>query len=170
MKRLKEKKNYLIGVISDTHGTLSSTVMKLFKNVDLIIHAGDIDSADVLEKLKSIAPTVAVRGNMDCGPWTVNLKQTETIRIGEVVLFVCHNLDGRRMIPSSTDVNAAICGHTHRGSIENKEGILFLNPGSASQRRHGNPLSVALLHIRGKDLHAQIFNLEESLEIHTDQD
>jgi len=159
MKRLQGKNNYLIGVLSDTHGKLPSPVMELFKNVDLIIHAGDIDSADVLERLKSIAPTVAVRGNMDSGKWTGSLKETETIRIGEVVVFVRHNPHGTGMIPASADVNVVIYGHTHQSSIESQEGILFLNPGSAGQRRHGNPLSVALLYIRGKDLQAEILKL-----------
>jgi putative phosphoesterase len=159
MKRLQGKENYRIGVISDTHGKLLSPVMKLFENVDLIIHAGDIDAADVLERLKSIAPTVAVRGNMDFGQWTGSLKETETIRIGEVVLFVRHNLHGPAMIPASAEVDAVIFGHTHRSSVEIQEGVLFLNPGSAGQRRYGNPLSVALLHIRGKNLQAEIFKL-----------
>ena len=161
MKKLQDKKNYRIGVISDTHGKLSPVVMKLFKNVDLIIHAGDIDSADVLEKLKSIAPTVAVRGNMDSGQWARKLKQTETIRIGEVVLFVRHILERAATIPASADLDAVIYGHTHRSSVESQAGILFLNPGSASQKRYGNPLSAAMLHIRGKDMQAEIFNLEE---------
>ncbi len=161
MKRRQGKKNYLIGVISDTHGKLPSPVMKLFKKVDLIIHAGDIDSADALDRLKSIAPTVAVRGNMDFGQWAGSLKETETIRIGEVVLFVRHILDGTGMIPASADVDAVIYGHTHRSSVERQEGILFLNPGSAGQRRYSNPLSIALLHIRGKDLQAEIFKIEE---------
>ena len=159
MKRLQGKKNYRIGVISDTHGKLPSPVIKLFNKVDLIVHAGDIDSADVLERLKSIAPTVAVRGNMDSGKWAGSLKETEMIRIGEVVLFVRHNLHGTAMIPASADVDAVIYGHTHRSSVESQEGVLFLNPGSAGQRRHGNPLSVALLHIRGKNLQAEIFKL-----------
>lgn len=159
MKRLQGKNNYLIGVISDTHGKLPPPVMKLFKKVDLIIHAGDIDSADVLERLKSIAPTVAVRGNMDSGQWTGSMKETETIRIGEAVVFVCHNLHGSDMIPASADLNAVIYGHTHRPSIESREGVLFLNPGSAGQRRYGNPLSVALLHLSGKNLQAEIVTL-----------
>jgi len=170
MKKLQGKQNYRIGVISDTHGKLPSPVIKLFNKVDLIVHAGDIDSADVLERLKSIAPTVAVRGNMDSGKWAGILKETETIRIGEVVLFVRHVLDGIDTIPASADADAVIYGHTHRSSIKSREGVLFLNPGSAGQRRYGNPLSVALLHIRGKNLRAQIFNLEEQLEIHTNHD
>jgi len=161
MKRLQGKKNYLIGIISDTHGRLPSPVIKLFKNVDLIIHAGDIDSGDILGKLKAIAPTVAVRGNMDSGQWSGGLKESETIRVGGVVLFVLHDLHGAAMIPASANVGAVIYGHTHRSSVESREGILFLNPGSAGQRRHGNPLSVALLHIRGKYLQAEIFKIEE---------
>lgn len=159
MKQLQDKNNVLIGVISDTHGKLPPPVMKLFKKVDLIIHAGDIDSADVLERLKSIAPTVAVRGNMDSGQWAGSMKETETIRIGGAVIFVCHNLHGSDMIPTSADLNAVIYGHTHRPSIESREGVLFLNPGSAGQRRYDNPLSVALLYIDGKNLQAEIVTL-----------
>jgi len=157
-KRVKDKGPYNIGVISDTHGRLLSSVYTVFQNVDLIIHAGDIDSKEVLERLQSIAPVVAVRGNMDYGSWAESLPESETIEIGELVVYIRHILG---MIPASAAVHAVIYGHTHQPSIERQNGTLFLNPGSAGQRRYEHPLSVARLQIHGKELHAEIIELKE---------
>ena len=93
MKPLKEKSSYLIGVISDTHGKLSISAQNAFQKTDLIIHAGDIDSKDVLEKLESIAPTIAVRGNMDFKPGVNSLNKTETIQVGDANIHIRHILD-----------------------------------------------------------------------------
>ncbi len=157
--KLKGKEHYKIGVISDTHGKLLSSVFKAFDKVDLIVHAGDIGSKEVAERLRSIAPLVAVRGNMDFESWAEPLKEAETIEVGEVLLYVCHILDNAEAIPASADIQAVIYGHTHQSSSKRQNNILFLNPGSAGQKRYSNPLSVALLHIQGKDLQAEIIEL-----------
>jgi putative phosphoesterase len=160
-KKFTGKDFYTIGVISDTHGRLLSSVYTVFENTDLIIHAGDIDTKEVFEQLQIIAPVVAVRGNMDSGSWAEPLQESETVEIGELVIYISHILGGTGAIPALAKVHAVIYGHTHRPSIEKQDGILFLNPGSAGQRRYSNPLSVGLLHIRGKKLHAEIIELKE---------
>lgn len=157
-RKITGKDSYDIGVISDTHGRLLPSVYRVFDNIDLIIHAGDIDTKEVLEKLQSIAPVVAVRGNMDFNFGKESLRETETIEIGETVIHVSHMVGS---VPASARVHVVIYGHTHRPLIEKQNGVLFLNPGSAGQRRHDNPLSVAILHIRGNEQHAEIIELEE---------
>jgi len=152
MKPLKEKSSYLIGVISDTHDKLSISAQNAFQKTDLIIHAGDIDSKDVLDKLESIAPTIAVRGNMDFKPGVNSLNKTETIQVGDVTIHIRHILEKTDAIPASTNIDAVIYGHTHSPAAEWVGNTLFLNPGSAGQRRYGNPLTVALLKVRKKNL------------------
>jgi putative phosphoesterase len=98
---------------------------------------------------------------MDFGKWAGNLGEAEKIRIGEAILYVCHIRNKSNVAQALEDADAIIYGHTHRPSVEKHYGILFLNPGSAGQRRHGNPLSVAMLYIRGKDLRAEIVELGE---------
>lgn len=148
---------HLIGVISDTHGRLPHAAIEALSGTDMIIHAGDIDSPDILEKLTMVSPTRAVKGNMDFGAWTQNLKEAQTITIGEISIYVRHIL--QQSVPLSADVQVVIYGHTHRPSIETHDGVLYLNPGSAGQRRHGHPLSVARLSIEGRVIHPEIFPL-----------
>jgi len=149
---IDKKKHYRIGVISDTHGKLPVSLNKAFQKTDLILHAGDIGSSGILERLNSIAPTVAVRGNMDFAPDAHDLNKTETIQVGDIVIHLRHILDNTHAVPSSANIDVVIFGHTHRREAKRLGGTLFLNPGSAGQRRHGNPLSVALLKVEGKDI------------------
>lgn len=155
--RLTGKNSYCIGVISDTHGLLLPDVSRVFRKVDLIVHAGDIDNQKTLEELRAVAPLVAVRGNMDFGKWAGALHESETIEVDGLVIHVSHIVGN---IPASATVHVVIYGHTHRSRIETQNGILFLNPGSAGQRRHGDPLSVAILTIRNRVASAEIIQLE----------
>ena len=149
---MTDKKNrYRIGVISDTHGKLPASLDDAFQKTDMILHAGDIGSNDILARLNSIAPTVAVRGNMDFAPDAHSLNKTETIQVGDIVIHLRHILENTHAIPSSANIDVVIFGHTHRREAKRLGTTLFLNPGSAGQRRHGNPLSVALLMVEGKD-------------------
>ena len=150
-----EKKKYIAGVISDTHGMLRSEIYKTFRGVDLIIHAGDVGSGEVLGELKKIAPVVAVQGNMD-GRWAADLQPAEVAQIGDVQFYVLHDLWLLDLDPKAAGFHAVISGHTHRPNIEHKDGILYLNPGSAGPRRFDYPISVALLEIQGTRLHPQI--------------
>ena len=161
VKKLDPKNNYAIGVISDTHGRLPSGVPKAFQKVDLIIHAGDIGEQTVLDKLSKIAPIVAVRGNMDFGKWTHQLPETEIIEIGQIVLYVLHIASRLDAKPSTTDFKAVISGHTHRPDVYEKNGIMFINPGSASYPKFGHPASAALIQIKKDDLHVEIIRLKD---------
>ena len=123
VQKLESRDNYMIGVISDTHGRIPCDVPKTFKNVDLIIHAGDIGDETVLDKLSKIAPVMAVRGNMDYGKWTQQLPDTETIEIGQIVLFVVHIARRLDADPDNAGFKAVISGHTHRPEVYEKNGI-----------------------------------------------
>ena len=159
--KFEAKENFLIGVISDTHGHLPSGVPEVFKNIDLIIHAGDIGDENVLDELSRIAPIVAVRGNMDFGKWTKKLPDEETIEIGPIVLYVRHNSGKLEVDPNRAGFKAVISGHTHRPEIYEKNGIRFLNPGSASYPKFGNPASAGLIRIRGDALSIKIVRLKD---------
>ena len=156
----QHKDNFFIGVISDTHGFLPRKALNTFEGTDLIIHAGDIGKPEILEVLRSIAPVVAVRGNMDYGEWTHGLRQTEVVELGEVLVYVLHDLYRLDVEPSAAGFSAVISGHSHRPSVENVGGVLFLNPGSAGQPGYRRPASVALLHVRGSSLDTQVVDLE----------
>lgn len=136
-----------LGVISDTHGLLRSEAKNLLRGCDLIIHAGDIDHPGILQELEQIAPTTAVRGNMDFGPWTRSLKVVERIEVDKWSILVVHNIQDLPQ-PSGTDL--VIFGHSHRFHEEVKDGILFLNPGSAGPRRFNLPISMALVNLDDK--------------------
>jgi putative phosphoesterase len=163
LAKLQDKDNFLVGVISDTHGVLPPAAVKAFEGTDLIIHAGDIGKADILKALRSIAPVVAVRGNMDYGEWAYELRETEVVEVGKVLLYVLHDVYGLDTEPSVAGFSAVISGHSHRPSVEHVDGVLFLNPGSAGQPGFRGPASVALLHVRGISLDAQFVELKGGL-------
>jgi putative phosphoesterase len=160
-KKVKSKDNYLIGVLSDTHGYLPAGLPKIFKKVDLIIHAGDIGDKKVLEELSQIAPIVAVRGNMDYGNWAKKLPHSEIIEIGPIVVYVRHIANRLDIASGTSDFKVIITGHTHRPDVSEKRGITFLNPGSASFPKFGHPTSVALLTLHGDALSVRIIELKD---------
>ena len=160
-KKIKFKNNYLIGVISDTHGHLPAGVQKVFEKVDLIIHAGDIGDEKVLKELSQIAPLVAVSGNMDFGKWANKLPKSESIEIGPIVVYVLHIASGLDVVPGNSDFKVIITGHTHRPDVYERNGITFLNPGSASYPKFGHPASVALLELRGDVLRTRLIELTD---------
>jgi putative phosphoesterase len=159
--KLEAKENFLIGVISDTHGHVPFGVQKAFKDADLIIHAGDIGDEKVLGQLSQIAPIIAVRGNMDYGKWAKRLPDEETIEIGSIVLYVHHNPGRLDIDPNLAGLKAVITGHTHRPEAYEKNGINFLNPGSASYPKFGSPASAGLIQIRGDALNIKLVRLKD---------
>ncbi len=145
---------FKIGVISDTHGTLPTKVVEIFKETDFIIHAGDIDKEDVLKKLRRISPVTAVKGNMDFGEWTHALNATETVEAGEISIYVLHNLARLDLAPEGI-FNIVVYGHTHVASAKTQNNVLFLNPGSAAYPSDNTSASVALIYINGSDIDVQ---------------
>src|SRR5688572_4229398 len=135
----------IIGVISDTHGLLRTEVKKLFSGVNLILHAGDIGAPEVLEELKQWAPVTAVRGNNDKGKWAERIPETEVVQVGSAYLYMLHDVKELDLNPTAADFQVVISGHSHKPSIDRRDGVLYLNPGSAGPRRFTLPVSVARL-------------------------
>jgi len=148
-----------VGVISDTHGLLRPEAIAALRGSDLIVHAGDVGAPDVLERLRAIAPTVAVRGNVDTGAWARGLPMTEVVEAGAVYLYVLHDLSAIDIDPRSAGFTAVIAGHTHRPSADVRDGVLYLNPGAAGPRRFSLPVAVARLEVNGSRLSHEIMEL-----------
>ncbi|MDA9463282.1 metallophosphoesterase family protein [Bradyrhizobium sp. CCBAU 53415] len=136
-----------IGVISDTHGLLRPEAEQCLAGVAHIIHAGDIGAEHVLDGLRRIAPVSAVRGNVDTGDWARNYRDTETVRLGRLDLYILHDLNELGSKPAPNGVAAVICGHSHRASVKSIDGVLYLNPGSAGPRRFRLPITLATLDV-----------------------
>src|SRR5262245_36254236 len=149
----------LVGVISDTHGLVRPEVRAAFTGVDLILHGGDVGSPDVLDALRSFAPVVAVRGNNDSGPWADAIHETEIVQLDEVRIFMLHDLKEMDVKEQSRRFQAVVSGHSHRPSIERRDGVLFVNPGSAGPRRFKLPVTVARLTIQGSGVNGEIVEL-----------
>ncbi len=152
-------RNSTIGVISDTHGLLRPEVFAVFKGVDLIIHAGDIGGIEVLQALGALAPVKAVRGNNDCATWADSFPPDLVIECGPYLLYVLHELAHLGLDPRAAGFSAVIYGHSHRPLAETKNGVLYLNPGSAGPRRFSLPIALAKLHLSSEGLVPEIIEL-----------
>ncbi len=150
----------ILGIISDTHGTLNGEVLEIFKGAAHIIHAGDIGAPDIISTLAQVAPVTAVRGNTDNSAWSQSIPCKEMIALGGHTFYVLHDLQQLDLEPQAAGIGAVISGHTHQPELKQQDGVLYMNPGSASQRRHGGALSVGRIRIAGKGLHAEIIHLQ----------
>ncbi len=155
----RPKVERLVGVISDTHGLVRPEAVDALRGVEMILHAGDVGNAEVLEVLGGIAPVVAVRGNNDKGEWAEGLPPWEVVEIGAVSVYMLHDLKEIDISPSGGGFRAVVSGHSHRPSVEERRGVLYVNPGSAGPRRFSLPISVALLRVTGESVNAQVIEL-----------
>jgi uncharacterized protein len=149
-----------VGVISDTHGLLRPEAVAALQGSAIIIHAGDVGRPEVLDELRRIAPTHAVRGNVDFDAWAENLPATETVEFGQQHLYMLHIIAELDVDPAAAGFAAVIYGHSHKPSIEWRDGVLYLNPGSAGPRRFKLPVTVARLHVTGRSLRPEIIQLD----------
>jgi putative phosphoesterase len=149
-----------IGVISDTHGLVRPEALRALRGCDRIVHAGDVGGPEVLDALEAIAPVTAVRGNVDRGAWADALPATEVVEAGPQLLYVLHAVQELEIDPAAGGFAAVISGHSHRPGAEVREGVLYLNPGSAGPRRFTLPVAVARLHVRGARLEPEIVELD----------
>ena len=138
-----------IGVVSDTHGLLRPEVIARLAGCDRIIHAGDVGKAEVLTALRGIAPTLAVRGNVDRGDWAEQLPLEETVIWDGVAIHVLHDLNTLTINPEAAGMRLVISGHSHRESLQELRGVTYLNPGSVGPRRFRLPVTMAWLHLAG---------------------
>ena len=154
-----------IGVISDTHGMLRTTAENALKHVDAIIHAGDVGSFEVLKVLKKFAPVYAVRGNMDGGKLGDSLPSAEVVDLDVVLFYVIHDIALLDLDPVAAGMSVVIYGHSHKPQVHAKDGVIYLNPGSAGPRRFKLPITMAeiLVDKTGEKarLHTRFIDLEE---------
>jgi hypothetical protein len=148
-----------IGVISDTHGLLRPQAVRALRGSDLIIHAGDIGAPEVIDRLRDIARTVAVRGNNDTGGWAADIPETETVKVSGARFYVLHEIARLSVDPVAVGLAGVLSGHSHRPSVEWRDGVLYLNPGSAGPRRFKLPVSIARVSVRGRGVRAEIVEL-----------
>ena len=149
-----------IGVISDTHGLVRPEAIGALKGSELILHAGDIGKPEVLTSLASIAPVIAIRGNNDRGAWAKKLPDILKLRVNGLGVYIIHNVNELEVDPGAEGFRAVISGHSHKPSITNLDGVMFLNPGSAGPRRFKLPVVMARLAIQKRKLHAAILELK----------
>jgi uncharacterized protein len=148
-----------VGVISDTHGLLRPEAVAALRGVDRILHAGDVGTAEVLAALKAIAPTTAVRGNVDHGAWATALPLTDVVRLGGVDVYMLHDLGALDLDPVAAGFAAVISGHSHQPKAEWRRGVLFLNPGSAGPRRFTLPVTLSILRVTGSTVEHERIDL-----------
>jgi putative phosphoesterase len=148
-----------IGLISDTHGLLRPEAVEALKGSDFIIHAGDIGDPRVLAGLSRLAPVTAIRGNVDRGPWAESLPATEVLQVGAAFIYVVHNIDDLDLDPAAAGFQAVVSGHSHQPGWREKNGVLFMNPGSAGPRRFKLPIAVGRLQITDGGMTAEVIEL-----------
>lgn len=148
-----------VGLISDTHGLLRLEALAFLRGSDCIVHAGDIGDAAVLEELRPLAPLTAVRGNNDKGPWAKSIAETDVLEVGEVSIYVLHDLAELDLDPVAAGFRVVVSGHSHHPSVEDRDGVLYVNPGSSGPRRFRLPIAAAELQVAGSSVKARIVEL-----------
>lgn len=146
-------------MISDTHGLLRTEAMEALRGSELILHAGDLGSAEVLRELKRIAPVVAVRGNVDVAAWAKCLPAVEVAEFAEKNFYLLHRIADLDLKPKAAGFSAIIFGHSHQPGIEWRDGVLFFNPGSAGPRRFSLPVTLGKIEIIDGELRPEIIHL-----------
>lgn len=150
----------LIGVISDTHGLLRPQALAALQGSGLILHAGDIGSAEVLEALARIAPLAAIRGNNDTESWALATPETREVEAGGKRFYLLHDLKTLDIDPVAAGIDVVIAGHSHKPLAETRDGVLYLNPGSAGPRRWRLPITLSRLRIVAGQIEHELVQLD----------
>ena len=150
-----------VGLISDTHGLLRPEATAFLRGSDFIVHGGDICDPRILEELAALAPVTAVRGNNDTGAWAESLRETEMLQIGEVCICAIHDLAQLHIGPAGAGVRVVVSGHSHKPLVEERDGVLYVNPGSSGPRRFKLPIALGELLIDGESVTARVVVLGE---------
>jgi hypothetical protein len=150
-----------VGLISDTHGLLREEALQALRGSDLIIHAGDVGDTNILEALRKIAPVVAVRGNVDTAEWAKSLPETAVVEAGEANIYVLHDANALDLDPKAAGFQIVVSGHSHKPGQTERNGVMFLNPGSAGPRRFHLPITVARLDLAVRPWRVEFLDLEK---------
>ena len=139
----------LIGAISDTHGLLRPEALAALANakVEHILHAGDVGDPAILDTLRRIAPVTAIRGNIDLSGPCATLPATDAVELGGKLFYLIHFIHDLDINPVAAGVSVVLSGHSHKPSVESRDGVLYLNPGSAGPRRFSLPVTLGFLTI-----------------------
>jgi putative phosphoesterase len=156
---MKSRTELRVGLLSDTHGHLRPETRAFLMGCDYIVHGGDVGRAEILDELAAIAPLIAVRGNNDTQDWAERLPRTELIRIGNMFVYVIHNLAELDIDPVALGVRVIVSGHSHRPKVEDRGGILYVNPGSCGPRRFKLPITAGEMLVSGSAVKARIVDL-----------
>lgn len=148
-----------IGLISDTHGLLRPEALAYLQGSDYIVHGGDIGSQDILDQLTKIAPVTAVRGNNDRDGWALQVPETDFLQVGDLFIYALHDLALLDIDPAAAGVRVVVTGHSHRPLVEERAGVLYVNPGSSGPRRFTLPISAGELIVDGAQVQARIAHL-----------
>lgn len=135
----------MIGVISDTHGLLRPEAVAAMRGVEHILHAGDVGDIAVLERLREIAPVTAIRGNVDVSGPCAELPATDVVELGGKLFYLVHSVDGLDINPVAAGVAMVVSGHSHKASVQVRDGVVYFNPGSAGPRRFSLPVTVGFV-------------------------
>jgi len=148
-----------IGLISDTHGLVRPEALKALAGVELIVHAGDIGKPEVLDCLQAIAPLAAIKGNNDTAPWARRIPEILDLHVEDRTLRVIHNVRDSEPNLRAAGIDVVISGHSHKPSVQTRDNVLFVNPGSAGPRRFKLPVTVGLLDLGLAEVKAEIIRL-----------
>jgi putative phosphoesterase len=135
----------LIGVISDTHGLMRPEALAALHGVEHILHAGDVGDIAVLDRLREIAPVTAIRGNVDVSGPCAQLPATDVAELGDKLFYLVHSVHDLDINPVSAGVAMVVSGHSHKASVQVRDGVVFFNPGSAGPRRFSLPVTVGFV-------------------------
>ena len=149
----------VLGLISDTHGLLRDSVKVALRGVGLIVHAGDIGPRSILEQLQSIAPVVAVCGNVDAG--LADLSPTETISVNDHLIYILHNVETLDLVPEKVGILMVVSGHSHKARIDQKNGVYYINPGSVGPRRFHLPITYATVEFGSNQPIVKVIELDQ---------
>ena len=151
-----------IGLISDSHGLLRPEAVEALRGSELIVHAGDVGKPEILEALRKIAPVVAVRGNVDTAHWAQALPETAVAEAGAVLIYVLHDVKALDLNPTVAGFHIVVSGHSHKPGKTEREGVLYINPGSAGPRRFQLPITVAILRLERTPWQVEFVDLEKA--------
>jgi putative phosphoesterase len=135
----------LIGVISDTHGLLRPEAVAALRGVEHILHAGDVGDVAILDGLREIAPVTAIRGNVDVSGACAELPATNVVELGDRLFYLVHSVHDLDINPVVAGVAMVVSGHSHKASVQVRDGVIYFNPGSAGPRRFSLPVTVGFV-------------------------
>jgi uncharacterized protein len=153
-----------VGLISDTHGLLRKEALEALHASELIIHAGDVGNPEILEELRTIAPVVAVRGNVDTEPWARALPETAVVEAGSVLIYILHDVKTLDLNAAVAGFHIVVSGHSHKPGKTERDGVLYINPGSAGPRRFQLPVTVAFLKVDRTPYQVEFVDLEKATQ------